>query len=281
MRLYQMLYGKIPVVFTCHMAPYPNNWLKRLLGYYGHKAIAVSSEAREWMIGKLGIDPRRVDLVTHGVDCQNLIPSSEDKSVLKERFFRERFSLLVNGSETRVIALHCRMAPAKGIDLFVDAFAKLSPEHRKNLKVVLTGEKDTSYCNELRMQIDRLGVSGYFHFAGWTDSRTIFQVADLMMLPSRMEGFSLACLEAFFMKVPVIRTRTGGYLDMKDYCVGIPPNDVTAIRDELAKWIDNPESFRQMVAAAYVYAMEEGSISAMADKTIAVYQSAICVCEKK
>ena len=280
MRVYQMLYGKIPVVFTCHMAPYPNNWLKRLLGYYGHKTIAVSSEAREWMIEEVGIDPRRVDLITHGVDHKNLIPVPEDKAVLKERFFKERFNLRVDGFETRVIALHSRLSPSKGIDLFIDAFAKLAPERRKNLQVVLTGEGSAAYCNELRAQIDRMGVSGNFHFAGWTDSCSIFQVADLMVLPSRREGFSLACLEAFIMKVPVIRTRTGGYADMKDYCVGISPNDIMALYGELVRWIDNPESFGYLVPAAYDFAMKEGTLAAMTDKTIATYQDAIGLCGK-
>lgn len=278
MRLYQILYGKIAVVWTCHTVPYPNNWIKRILGYYGHKAIAISTEARHWMKEELKINDKNLDLITNGVDNKNLILPIEGKYDLKNKFFREHFGMEINGSKTKVIVLHGRLDPVKGIDLFIDAFARLNPEQMRNIEVVLTGDKSTPYYDELWSQISKLGLTEKFHFAGWMDSCSILQIADLMVLTSRREGFPLSCMEAFFMKVPVIRTKMGGYLDMMDFCVGVPSEDVNAIYEQLVKWIQNPESFDSLVPKAYEYAMKDGTIGAMTEKTITTYKNAILLC---
>lgn len=54
-----------------------------------------------------------------------------------------------------------------------------------------------------------------------------------MLQPSMREGFLLAAIEAFFMRVPVIRSKTGGYKDMEDCCVGVPIGNVESIVQEL------------------------------------------------
>ena len=38
----------------------------------------------------------------------------------------------------------------------------------------------------------------------------------------------MTAVEAFFMKVPVIRSVTGGYEEMKDICIGLPASDIHA-----------------------------------------------------
>ena len=88
MKLYQLLYRKTATVWTCHTVPYPNNIIKRLLGYYGHKSIAISSEAKDWMIKELHIDESKIDKITNGVDNAALLISPVAKCKLKELFFQ-------------------------------------------------------------------------------------------------------------------------------------------------------------------------------------------------
>lgn len=278
MRLYQLIYGKITVVWTCHTVPYPNNFIKRLLGYYGHKSIAISSEAKIWMHDELKIDDRHLDVVLHGVDNSTLIISNKNKSQLKEDFFNENFHVKINGENTSIIIAHGRLHPVKGLDLLIKAFAELSIEERKNIKVVLSGDKNTPYFEYLNTLINKYKLEGYFYFAGWIKSVDIFNIADLMIQPSHREGFALAALEAFFMKVPVIRTKVGGYQDMKEYCIGIPVNSVEAIAKELMKWINSKDIYNMMVDKAYKYALEHGTIKAMTEKTIETYKKAIEIC---
>lgn len=54
----------------------------------------------------------------------------------------------------------------------------------------------------------------------------MLNISDVMVLPSKNEGFGIVCIESFAMKVPIIRTKTGGYSDIIDFCIGVNYGDV-------------------------------------------------------
>jgi N-acetyl-alpha-D-glucosaminyl L-malate synthase BshA len=57
----------------------------------------------------------------------------------------------------------------------------------------------------------RLGVRDQIHFLGKQDNvNELLPLADLMLMPSEMESFGLAALEAMACSVPAIATRVGG-----------------------------------------------------------------------
>ena len=56
-----------------------------------------------------------------------------------------------------------------------------------------------------------LGVAARCHFLGKQDNvNELLPLADLMLMPSEMESFGLAALEAMACSVPAIATRVGG-----------------------------------------------------------------------
>lgn len=278
MRLYQLIYGKIATVWTCHTVPYPTNWLKRILGYYGHKTIAISTEAQNWMHKKLHIQLSRIDKITNGVDNSTLVLPTVEKHKLKEEFFCKYFNEAIDGKDTKVIIAHGRLHPVKGLDLLIKAFAKLDETKRQNVKLVLSGNTKDPYYNVLKSLITEYHLEKSVYFTGWITSKDILSVADLMIQPSHREGFLLSALEAFFMKVPVIRSKTGGYEDMKDCCVGIPAGNVEAISEEMERWLNNPDMYHNMIENAYQFAMQEGTVRVMAKKTVETYKRAIELC---
>lgn len=277
-RLYQLLYGKIATVWTCHTVPYPNNRIKRMLGYYGHKTIAISSEAQTWMQQELRLNLSRIDKITNGVDNSTLVLPSVEKYILKKDFFKNYFNEDIDGRNTTIIVAHGRLHPVKGLDLLIKAFAQLDESKRKNVKLVLSGNTNDSYYNVLASLIAEYHLEKSVYFTGWITSKDILSVADLMVQPSHREGFPLAALEAFFMKVPVIRTKVGGYEDMKDFCVGIPVGDVSAIYKEIDRWICNPNSYQNIIEKAYQYAINEGTVEVMVNRTLETYKKAIELC---
>ena len=55
------------------------------------------------------------------------------------------------------------------------------------------------------------GIHHRIHFIGKQDNvNELLPLADLMIMPSEMESFGLAALEAMACKVPTIATRVGG-----------------------------------------------------------------------
>lgn len=278
MRIYQLIYGKIPVVWTCHTVPYPNNWIKRLLGYYGHKSIAISSEAQVWMHEELKINNLHLDKILNGVDNSSLVLPSKSKKTLKEEFFRNRFNKIIDGNSTKIIVAHGRLHPVKGLNLIIDAFSELTDNERRNLLVVFSGDTDCSYYLDLQNLIAKYKLSDYFFFAGWVKSDEILSIADLMLQPSIREGFLLAAIEAFFMRVPVIRSKTGGYKDMEDCCVGVPIGNAESIVQELKKWVAAPDRLNSYIDKAYEFAMTCCTVKAMTNNTLNTYKNALKIC---
>jgi glycosyltransferase involved in cell wall biosynthesis len=63
----------------------------------------------------------------------------------------------------------------------------------------------------LTAQVGALGIADAVHLLGFrTDVSDLLPLFDVYVLPSRMEGLSLALLEAMAASLPVVVTRVGG-----------------------------------------------------------------------
>lgn len=96
------------------------------------------------------------------------------------------------------------ITPRKNLDLVVNTYAELEPEHRLKVKVV---GRETRYADKLRTRINQHGVSDYFDFMGQvSDSElwTLYSGARALLFPSRYEGFGIPIIEALSAGVPVI-----------------------------------------------------------------------------
>jgi glycosyltransferase involved in cell wall biosynthesis len=63
---------------------------------------------------------------------------------------------------------------------------------------------------EVRARVRAEGLEGRVKVLGHVDPLGVYQAADVLLLPSEREGFSLVCAEAMSCGVPVLRTRTAG-----------------------------------------------------------------------
>ncbi len=101
-----------------------------------------------------------------------------------------------------------RLHPKKGLDLLLPAWAALARETH-DWELVIAGPDEGGYAAEVRSLIDRFDLAGQVHMPGplWGDAKTaLLKSADLFLLPSYSEGFSVAILEAMACSVPVLAT---------------------------------------------------------------------------
>jgi glycosyltransferase involved in cell wall biosynthesis len=116
-----------------------------------------------------------------------------------------------------------------------------------------------------------------FKFVGWTNTREILGISDFLVLPSTNEGFPLSVCEAFLMKVPVMRTKTGGFTDQK-FCYPIDSNNPKDIEDIMIDIYTNGiEKYKKRAEEAYVFAVEKFTVEKMTADTVSVYRK---VCGK-
>ena len=108
-----------------------------------------------------------------------------------------------------LMLFYSRMHPKKGIDLLLEAMARLAPNHPDAGLLVQVIEQDKAYESRMRERAaradlrDRVAISTLF-----TGERGIipFNAADLFVLPSHQEGFSMAIIEAMAYGLPVVIT---------------------------------------------------------------------------
>ena len=262
MKFYRFFY-KIPMVYTLHLADVPADFMHRKMTYVGDKAIGVSTEVSDFLVNKLLVPADKVTTIFNGVDEKQLTDlSSEERNEVYAKY---------DIPENRVIfVMHSRIDEVKNHMLVVDALKEMPKEYRNQLGFVCSGIQSGSYYERVKQKIEEYNLQDNFVFTGWIDTRSILGIADALVLPSTNEGFPLSVIEAFLMKVPVFRTRTGGFDDQK-YCVEISQTDFIGLAGILMDFIDNKEKYTDISDMAYQYAMEEFTLEKMTDNTLGIY----------
>jgi glycosyltransferase involved in cell wall biosynthesis len=105
-----------------------------------------------------------------------------------------------------------KLTPEKGIELLLDMFGA-----RKDggWELLVAGEGDESYCQELHRRYATLEERNAIRFLGWTDPLEFFPQIDVLVVPSLwQEPLPRVILEAYAYGVPVIGSRRGGILEL-------------------------------------------------------------------
>ncbi len=100
--------------------------------------------------------------------------------------------------------------------------------------------------------------------------------ADIVVIPSRFEGFGLTALEAMSLSKPVIASRAGGLPEvMGDTGRLTPIGDQRAITDAILELADDPRLRDTMGMAARARAEAHFSLPAIASQLIAIYETLV------
>jgi glycosyltransferase involved in cell wall biosynthesis len=137
---------------------------------------------------------------------QNLWFNIEDKKFLRKKFGVTEESFLV-GSFQRDTEGSDLISPKliKGPDRFIE-IVKYYKAKDSNLKVILTGKRRQFVINELeRLNIEYL----YFEMANFETLNELYNLIDLYVVSSRIEGGPQAIVECGITKTPIISTDVG------------------------------------------------------------------------
>lgn len=142
--------------------------------------------------------------------------------------------------EARVVGWVGRLSREKGIDVLVDAMARL-PDQRIVACVVGDGaerERERQHAERVGMG-ERILWKGMVPLAG-----RVNPAFDVFVLSSRTEGTPIALLEAIAAGTPVVATRVGGIPDVvsENEALLVAPEDPAALADAIARVFADPKA---------------------------------------
>jgi N-acetyl-alpha-D-glucosaminyl L-malate synthase BshA len=164
---------------------------------------AISSYLRDQTRENLGIS-REIEVIRNFVNCDFYVRNPELVAQQRPRFAKPGESLLVHLSNFR---------PVKRVLDVIETFARVSRVVPARLLMIGDGP-ERSAAEFLAL---RLGVGDRVDFVGKQENvNELLALSDLMLMPSEMESFGLAALEAMACRVPAIATRVGGVPELID-----------------------------------------------------------------
>lgn len=221
--------------------------------------ITVSESLRADCLAK-GANPSDVTVVHNGVPCDR--PARETTPTPGGRW---------------TIGMVALMRPRKGLEIVLDALAKLEQTgHDVVLRCI--GPFETSeYEAEIEKQIDRLGIRDRVHRVGFTNNvpRALAKL-DAMVLPSLYgEGLPMVVLEAMSAALPVIATKVEGTPEAITHGVeGLlaEPRDPESLAEAIRELVTGKYDWAEMAESACRRHANCFSDFAMAEGTAAVYR---------
>lgn len=168
----------------------------------------------------------------------NALPVRRAKTLSTEGRFRSRWSI---HQETIILFLG-RLNSIKGADLLVRALTN-SKAH-----LVLAGPDDGQE-SELRRLVKRLGLDARVTFTGFLNDEQkldAFVDANLTVIPSRNEIFSITMLESLLCARPVLISSACGFFPMPGYDEGamqFKSEDVEDLSEQISKALNDKRFF--------------------------------------
>lgn len=147
-----------------------------------------------------------IEVIPNFVNCDVYTPCKDEvaRAEARKRLARPGEAILMHLSNFR---------PVKRVVDVVKVFAKVVKEIPAQLALVGDGP-DRSAAEWLAHD---LKIHDRIHFMGKQERvNELLPLADLMLMPSELESFGLAALEAMACKVPTIATRVGGVGELID-----------------------------------------------------------------
>ena len=201
---------------------------------------AISSHLRERTRENLGIS-REIEVIRNFVNCDFYIRNPELVAQQRPRFAKAEERLLVHLSNFR---------PVKRVLDVIEVFARVARVLPARLLMIGDGP-DRSAAEFLAL---RLGIGDRVDFVGKQENvNELLPLADLMLMPSEMESFGLAALEAMACRVPAVATRVGGVPELIDDGVNgllFDVGDVDSMAEGAISILSDPALLERMSTAS-------------------------------
>jgi glycosyltransferase involved in cell wall biosynthesis len=242
--------------------------------YYGKVAevvqsadgiIAVSERTRRDIVRLLGIPPERVTVVYHG--AEEAFRPVDDSAALQA--FRAAHDL-----PDRFVLFVGTIEPRKNLGVLLAALAN-ARARGFTLPLLIVGQQGWLE-DSLDERVDELGLRSSVILYGRAENHelvTLYNLAEMLVLPSVYEGFGFPALEAMACGTPVICSNAASLPEIVgDAALLFSPEDVDTLEEHLRTVAGDPATADRLSRAGIVRA-RDFSWARAARQTLDVYES--------
>jgi len=232
---YYSMKNKVPYVIQAHGSLQNNTMVGRYFDLFcgihiikdAGKCFALNN-TEKYQYEKLRADIKSIEIIPNGIDY---VFSNWTKYE-----FRKRYGIL---DEEKIVLFLGRLHKSKGIEILVDAFAKLTTLISE-VRLVIVGPDD-GYDYEIRRRAHLLNIESKVLLTGplYGDEKMMaYCAADVFVSPS-FKGLPLTFLEACICGLPIITTKISDELDWIDNNVGYIVDEQDLAKAILKILLDN------------------------------------------
>lgn len=187
------------------------------------RIVAVSEFTKNIIVQKYYINPDKIQVVHNGIDEEDFIAEID----------APRYIELMKGEGKKVVLFVGRITLQKGPDYFVDAAKKVITHYPHSLFVVVgSGDMESRMIE----QVASAGLSQHFVFTGFLrgeELASVYQSADVFVMPSVSEPFGITPLEAIGYGVPVIISKQTGVSEVLEHALTVDFWDTNDMADKI------------------------------------------------
>ncbi|MFW5992186.1 MAG: glycosyltransferase [Halanaerobiaceae bacterium] len=218
---YAALLSKIPYIITAHGTDikgykkdkrYRHIALKAALK--AEKIITISQQVHRDVMKYYYLPEEKLKLIMNGFDENIFKPMKIDRNKFLKKLLGDRFK-----EPNKVISFVGKLTNFKGVDLLIRA-ARIYEEEFPESVTLITGHGELR--GELEEMVDNLGLKSVYFLGNRPQEvvAKIYNIADISVVPSRIEPFGLVAVESLACGTPVIASNAGGLPDFVDDSVG-------------------------------------------------------------
>ena len=227
---------------------------------------AISSYLRDKTIEAFAIT-RPIEVISNFVNCdlyQPLLP--EVRAAGRAQYAAPGEKILMHLSNFR---------PVKRILDVIEVFARIARVMPAQLLLVGDGPERSN----AEYLVHALGLTDRVHFLGKQDEvHALLPLADLLLMPSKLEAFGLVALEAAACRVPTIATNAGGVPELIEDGVNgrlLAVGDVDGMALAAIELLENEEKLDQLATAARHTAQQRFCTTKIIPRYEAFYEQVI------
>ncbi|MCK5851080.1 MAG: glycosyltransferase [Kiritimatiellae bacterium] len=142
-----------------------------------------------------------------------------------------------------------RMDPYKNISTLLKALATARKNCGFQISLTIAGGLDPRYPETPKLA-EELGISNAVKWTGYLSNKdllSLYQHCDLLVHPSRYEGFGLTVAEAMSCGLPVICSNTGPMPEVAgNAAIMLDPDDIDGFTNNICKVLTNPALAAEM-----------------------------------